>query len=127
MRSRASYAHLAASALPSKLTPTGLRSLIPESGEVYGQPQKAAARDHHPQPLEKPDRKALLRGTAMHALLHRADLAACTDEQAVLQQADRLLELGYLSAEERQQVWPEPIVSFARSELGQRAQTAQKV
>ena len=63
----------------------------------------------------------------MHALLHRADLAACTDEQAVLQQADRLLELGYLSAEERQQVWPEPIVAFACSELGKRAQTAQKV
>ena len=127
VRSRASYAHQAAAALPSKLTPTGLRSLIPESGEVYGQPQKAAARDHHPQPLEKPDRKALLRGTAMHALLHRADLAECTDGQAVLQQADRLLELGYLSAEERQQVWPEPIVSFAGSQLGKRAQKAQKV
>ena len=127
VRSRAVYAHQAASALPSKLTPTGLRSLIPESGEVYGQPQKAAARDHHPQPLEKPDRKALLRGTAMHALLHRADMAECTDGRAVLQQADRLLALGYLSAEERQQVWPEPIVAFAGSQLGKRAQSARKV
>jgi len=126
-RSRAGYAHLAAAGLPSKLTPTGLRSLIPESGEVYGQPQRAAARDHHLQPLEKPDRKALLRGTAMHVLLHRAALEACTDEQAVLRQADRLLEQGYLSREERQQVWPGPIVAFARSELGQRTQRAPKV
>ena len=63
----------------------------------------------------------------MHALLHRADLAACTDEQAVLDQADRLTALGYLSPEERAQVWPGPIAAFARSALGKRAQTAQKV
>ena len=127
VRSRASYPHLAASRLPSKLTPTGLRQLLPDTGEIFGQPQKAAARDHHPQPLEKPDPKARLRGTAMHALLHRADLAQCTDEQAVLQQADRLLEMGYLSLDERAQVWPGPIVSFARSELGKRTLQAQRV
>ena len=126
-RSRAVYPHLASSRLPSKLTPTGLRNLIPESGEVFGQPQKAAARDHHPQPLEKPDKQALLRGTAMHALLCRADLTRCTDGQAVLEQADCLLQGGWLSPEERAQVWPEPIVAFACSALGQRVQSAQKV
>ena len=126
-RSRAIYPHLAASRLPSKLTPTGLKKLIPETGEVFGQPQKATVRDHHPQPLEKPDKKALLRGTAMHLLLSRADLTACTDRQAVLEQADRLQQQGYLSAEAREQVWPEPIVAFAASSLGRRAQQAERV
>ncbi len=126
-RSRAAYAHLAASRLPSKLTPTGLRALVPESGQVFGQPARAHARDHQPQPLEQPDKQALARGTAMHALLRRADLAACADEGAVLAQADRLLEQGFLSAEERSLVWPAPIVAFANSPLGRRAQSAQKL
>ena len=126
-RSKAVYAHLPAARLPSKLTPTGLRALVPESGEVFGLPQQAQARDHHPQPLEKPDKNALLRGSAMHVLLQRADLAACVDEQAVLAQADRLAAEGYLSPEERAQVWPGPIAAFARSELGRRTLTAQKV
>lgn len=126
-RSRANYAHLAASRLPSKLTPTGLRALVPESGQVFGQPERAQARDHQPRPLEVPDKDALLRGTAMHALLRRADLEACTDETSVLRQADLLAEKGFLTAEERALVWPGPIAAFARSELGKRAQTAQKV
>lgn len=126
-RSRASYAHLAASRLPSKLTPTGLRALVPESGQVFGQPNRAQARDHQPQLLEVPDKNARLRGTAMHALLRRADLAACTDEEAVLRQADLLTEKGFLTAEERALVWPGPIAAFARSELGKRTQAARKV
>ena len=126
-RSRAVYAHLPAARLPSKLTPTGLRALVPESGEVFGLPRQAQARDHHPQPLEKPDKQALLRGSAMHVLLHRADLAACTDENAVLAQADLLAAQGYLTSEERAQVWPGPIVAFASSDLGRRTLLAQKV
>jgi len=125
-RSRASYAHLAASRLPSKLTPTGLRALIPESGQVFGQPNRAQARDHQPQPLAVPDQDALLRGTAMHALLRRADLSDCADEAAVLRQADLLAQKGWLSPEERGLVWPWPIMAFARSALGKRAQNAQK-
>ena len=126
-RSRAVYAHLPAARLPSKLTPTGLRALVPESGEVFGLPRQAQARDHHPHPLEKPDKQALLRGSAMHVLLHRADLAACTDEAAVLAQADLLAAQGYLTAAERAQVWPGPIVAFAKSDLGRRTLQAQKV
>lgn len=126
-RSRAVYPHLEASRLPSKLTPTGLKKLIPETGEIFGQPYQASVRDHHPQGLERPDPKALLRGTAMHMLLRRADLAACTNAQAVLSQADHLLEQGYLSAEERALVWPEPIVAFAKSELGARTRVARRV
>ena len=113
--------------LPSKLTPTGLRALVPESGQVYGVPNRAAARDHHPQPLERPDPKALLRGTAMHTLLRRADLSRCGGEDEVLEQADRLVLQGDLSAQERALVWPGPIVAFARSPLGKRAQAAPKV
>ena len=63
----------------------------------------------------------------MHQLLRRAHLAACTDVQAVLEQADSLAAQGYLSNEERAQVWPEPIVAFAKSGLGKRTQTAQRV
>ena len=125
-RSKAVYAHLPAARLPSKVTPTGLRALVPESGEIFGLPQQAQARDHHPQPLETPDKNALLRGSAMHVLLHRADLAACEDEQAVLREADRLLAEGYLSPDERAQVWPGPIAAFARSALGKRTLNATK-
>jgi len=126
-RSRAVYPHLPASRLPSKLTPTGLRELVPESGQVFGTPNRAAARDHHPQPLAQPDRQALLRGTAMHALLRRASLAQCKTAEGVLAQADLLTEKGYLSAEERALVWPEPIAAFACGALGQRTMAAPRV
>ena len=126
-RSKAVYAHLPASRLPSKLTPTGLRELIPESGQVFGTPNRAAARDHHPQPLAQPDRQALQRGTAMHALLRRADLKRCTTLEGVLEQADLLAEKGYLNPEERALVWPEPIAAFACSELGRRTMEASRV
>ena len=126
-RSRASYAHLPASRLPSKLTPTGLRALVPESGQVFGTPNRANARDHHPQPLEQPDRQALLRGTAMHALLRRADLSLCKTAEGVLAQADLLEARGHLSSEERGLVWPEPIAAFACSELGRRTQCVSRV
>ncbi len=126
-KSREQYAHMAAASLPSKVTPTGLRTLAPESGQLFGLPDRAQARDHQPRALAQPDPQALLRGTAMHILLRRADLAACTSEKAVLAQADRLAREGFLTPEERELVWPEPILLFAQSELGSRTLTAERV
>ncbi len=121
------YPFRKASALPSKLTPTGLRNLAPESGEVYGKFSAARARDYHAQPLARRDPDALLRGSAMHALLRWADLAACGTTEQVLEQAKFLEGKGYLSPEERALLQPKPVVWFARSALGKRTLTAEKV
>ncbi len=126
-RSRACYPHEAASRLPSKVTPTGLPALLPESGQIFGLPAHARTRDHQPRELERPDPRALLRGTAMHTLLRRADLAACTSKEAVLAQADRLTEEGFLTEEERALILPEPLVAFAASPLARRVLACGKV
>lgn len=121
------YGHLDASRLPSKLTPTGLKKLIPETGEVYGEPAAAAARDHHALSLQKPDRNAALRGTAMHKLLRWADLSQCGSDEAVMEQAALLHRQGKLSTEELALVWPQPIIAFAASDLAVRTRSAQRV
>lgn len=126
-QSRENYAHLAAAALPSKLTPTGLKKLIPETGEIFGSPEKAHVRDHHPSALRQPDTKAAARGTAMHLLLSRADLSACRTVEGVLEQAARLRAQGYLTEEQQTLLLPEPIVAFAASPLARRMETAQRV
>lgn len=126
-RSRESYGHLAAAALPSKLTPTGLKKLIPETGEVFGVPGTAQARDHHPIPLHRPDSKAAARGTAMHQLLCWAELSACKTAEGVMQQARLLHERGYLTQEQLELLLPEPVAMFARSVLSQRMENASRV
>ncbi len=126
-RSRMEYAHLAASRLPSKLTPTGLKKLVPESGEIYASAARPAVRDHHPQPLRRPGGDALLRGTAMHQLLRWADLAACDTEEGVLAQAERLVAQGFLTPQQRALIVPWAIAAFARSELGARTLRAPRV
>ena len=106
------YAHLAAAALPSKLTPTGLKKFIPETGEIFGAPERPRARDHHPSPLRRPDPDAAARGTAMHRLLCRAELRECQTAEGVLRRAALLRQKGFL---------PEP--SPGRSWLKERKRT----
>ena len=126
-RSRLEYAHLAASRLPSKLTPTGLKKLVPEAGEIFGAARSPAVRDHHPEPLRRPGGEALLRGTAMHTLLRWADLSVCGSEAGVLAQADGLVKRGFLTPAQRTLIVPGAVAAFARSPLGQRALRAGRV
>lgn len=122
-----SYGHLAAAALPSKLTPTGLKKLIPETGEVFGTPGTAQVRGHHPVSLHKPNPEASARGTAMHQLLRYAELPRCKTTEGVIQQAQRLYEHGYLTEEQMHLLLPEPVTNFACSALEQRAENAYRV
>ncbi|MBQ7492209.1 MAG: helicase-exonuclease AddAB subunit AddA [Clostridia bacterium] len=126
-RSGEAYAHLAASRLPSKLTPTGLRKLIPEAGEIFGQPEKPAVRDHRETGLRRADPAAAQRGTAMHTLLRYADLNDCADAGAVRRQTRALAQSGRLTAEEEALIVPEQIVSFASSKLAERIKKAARV
>lgn len=121
------YAHLAAAALPSKLTPTGLKKFIPETGEIFGAPERPRARDHHPSPLRRPDPDAAARGTAMHRLLCRAELRECQTAEGVLRQAALLRQKGFLTEEQERLLLPEPVAAFARSELAERAEKAGRV
>lgn len=126
-KSMAHYAHLAAAALPSKLTPTGLKKLIPETGEIFGAPERPMARDHHPSPLRRPDLKAAARGTAMHRLLCRAELRECQTVEGVLRQAALLRQKGFLTEEQEGLLLPEPVAAFARSPLAKRMEQAGRV
>lgn len=121
------YAHLAAAVLPSKLTPTGLKRLIPETGEIFGAPERPMARDHHPSSLRRPDPSAAARGTAMHRLLCRAELRECRTAEGVLRQAALLRQKGFLTEEQERLLMPEPVAVFARSELAKRLEKAKRV
>ncbi|MBR5390124.1 MAG: helicase-exonuclease AddAB subunit AddA [Clostridia bacterium] len=126
-KSREVYAHLAATRLPSKLTPTGLRRLIPEAGEIFGHPEKPAVREYRELAIRRADPEAAKRGTVMHTLLRYVDLNDCADIEAVKRQAAALTESGRLTAEEKILVAPEAIVAFAASPLARRVREAKRV
>lgn len=126
-RAKMAYPHLDAAALPSKVTPTGLKKLIPGAGELVGTPETARARSFRDTVLRRPDPKAALRGTAAHILLRHLDADDCADGSAVLRQADALAEKGVLTREMRELILPEPILRYARSPLAQRVKRASRV
>ena len=126
-RASRQYPFLDATGLPSKLTPTGLKKLIPETGEIFGSPERANARDHHPLPLKKPDDLAAKRGIVMHTVLQGADLCLCRTEAGVRQQAARLRDQGLLTEEQLALLEAEPIMRFAASALARRCESAQRV
>lgn len=126
-KSEEEYAHLAASRLPSKLTPTGLRKLIPEAGEIFGRSEKPIVRDHREAGVRRTDPAATQRGTAMHVLLRYADFSDCADADAVRRQAKALVENGRLTKEEEKLIIPELVVAFASSELAKRMKRASRV
>ena len=120
------YAHETAGALPSKLTPTGLRRLVPDAGEIDGTAGRADVRMYRR--YEGPSAlTALGRGTALHSYLLHMDYSACGNESAAKADILRATMAGHLTAEEAAAVPPGSVTVLARSPLGERVRAAETV
>ena len=93
------YAYADVSALPSKLTPTGAKRLVPDAGEIADAQGRPQVRFYHSPQQGGADARA--RGTATHLFLCLADYARCRQEDGVRRELQRLLETRRMT---RQQV-----------------------
>ena len=122
------YPHLAASALPSKLTPTGAVRLAPDGGELDGTVERPRARAWRQDAVApRAARTAAQRGTALHLLLRWTDPARCRTAADAAALVASLRESGRLTEEQAALCDPGAALAFARSELGQRAARAERV
>lgn len=119
------YAHLQASALPSKLTPTGAVKRLPEGATAVGVPQQVEIRLREDVPLSRED--ALLRGTAFHRALEFLTPADGADEGVLRQALDKLVDAGYLTEAQRAMLNLPQILAFLQSPLAAETVTATEV
>ena len=122
------YPHALASALPSKLTATELKSLAEPDKEAAPLLPRAARAFRRPQ-LEGADAhlNAAERGTAAHLALRYVRLDAIGSLDDARRELDRLAAEGKLSAAEAAAVEPEGLLKLAASPLGRRMAAAERV
>ncbi len=118
------YAHRAASALPSKLTPAGVREMLQDAGEIEGTLGGASIRMWHDRKLEAHSaREAARRGTAIHSYIAHMDFAA-DGADAVRRDILRVCMAGHLTPEQAEGIDAAVITRLAGSALGARARMA---
>ena len=123
------YSHKKAVGAPSKVTATQLkgRALDGEvSEETKAEPLKL--------PIRKPQfsygKRALTgaeRGTAIHLAMQYLRYESCTDTDSVKKELDRLVEMRFLTPQQREAVPEEKILNFFRSGIGKRVLAADRV
>ena len=117
------YLHTAATAAPSKQTATGLkgRQIDREAAEDTAAPSTSYRRWRKPSFVER-QQQGRDYGNALHAAMQYIDYAACTGETAVRTELQRLIDQGYLSAQQAALVNSKAIADFFATDLGQKLQ-----
>ena len=123
------YPFRAATEVPAKLTATQMKGRGLD-GEAAEGAASANSELHFAQPCftfgEKPLSPAQ-RGTAIHLAMQFIRYESCTDLAAIEKELDRLLQQGFLTAQQVAAVAPEKILRFFDSELGKRVLRCKKV
>lgn len=127
-RSQGIYAHHRTAELPSKLTPSGVRRLSPESGELAGPVSAPEARMYpHAELIPRARKQAALRGTALHILLRNTDPGICRTGEDARMLIRALVSRGALTEEQAALCDPKVALSFSVSALGRRVLDAKRV
>jgi ATP-dependent helicase/nuclease subunit A len=123
--SEQTYAHLAASALPSKLTPTGAAKRLPESGTAVGAPRQVKIKLGSEPALSRED--ALLRGTAFHRALEYLVPEDAAEDAALLAAVERLTAEGKLLPEQQKMLNLPQLAAWLQSDLALRTVACKQV
>jgi ATP-dependent helicase/nuclease subunit A len=124
------YPYLADTLIPSKLTATQLkgRSLDQEAAEDAATEELPAVHVSKPQFRQGlRELTAAEKGTATHLVMQFADFSACTTEEGVRQEIDRLVDREFITQQQADAVRPQTITAFFASELGQRVLMASQL
>lgn len=114
------YDHLSATQAPSKQTATGRKGRTRDE-EV----QEDTPAQHRSQPWRKPTFRekaegGTARGNAVHSAMQFIRYEACVDLPSVEAELKRMVEAGYLTAEQGSMVRPKQIVDFFASDIGKK-------
>lgn len=118
-----------AETIPAKLTATELkgRSFDPELYEDAKVETPRIKTDGYRRPVFLKDEYRLTaaeRGTAIHTVMHYADLGSCTDLSGIKAEISRLVTEGFLTVQQASAVDPALILNFILSPLGQQVLAA---
>lgn len=119
------YSHSAATQTPSKLTATQLKGRDLDS-ELSEQAAMPTLRFSKPR-FDKNGLSATQRGTAIHLAMQYLRYEACSSENGIKQELERLVHERFLTPEQAQAVPPRKLLRFFLSALGQRVLCAEKV
>lgn len=116
-----SYPHISATMTPSKQTATNLKGRFKdaEAAELTPEPKSMVRAWRRPSFMSE-ERSGTAYGTAMHAALQFIRYANCTSEEAIVQEVERLVAQGFLSAEQGAMVDVHSLLAFFNTEIGQK-------
>lgn len=122
------YAYDDIARLPSKAAVTGVRQLLPDTGEVWQSGAGVQLRLYRQvEELAQQRLTAAQRGTALHRFLQQADFAHCAMKEGVAEEVQRLEERGALTPQEAAAIPEIQMAAFVSSNLGQRVLAARQV
>lgn len=125
------YPHAGASALPSKLTATGLKGRSDDAERTDDAEmlvhEEAGPGFRRPALGSATVQDAASRGTATHALLQHMDLSRAADEQGVHAELERLSASGILTRVQAQAADIRSVMRFGASALCRRLLSAQEM
>ena len=110
------YDHAAAIAAPSKMTATQRKGRFKDEEAAENTQTKIVHRQWRKPGFAKKQGKDY--GNAFHAVLQYIDYAACTDEEAVSREIQRLADQKYISLDQAQMVDSRKIATFFATPIG---------
>lgn len=120
------YAYADVSALPSKLTPTGAKRLMPDAGEIE-QAEDAPRVHFYQTPSGDGPYNARARGTATHLLLSLADYEVCAQPGGVERELARLTAQRKMTEQQAQLVSRQTAARYFEGPLAARVRAAGRV
>ncbi len=123
------YPHEAAVGAPSKVTATQLKGRVLDeeiSEDTRSTPLKLTVRKPH-FTYGKRSLTGAERGTAIHLAMQYIRYERCTDREGVKKELDRLVQMCFLTVQQREAVPEEKILNFFHSGIGKRALAAERV
>ena len=125
------YVYESAVHLPSKVTATELKSKYAADNaeeDSFDIVKTKLNMEFRPLNIEKNKKISAAKiGTATHLLLEKMDLRKDHAEQTVKESLEHLVDAGYITESEAENINIGSIVSFLRSDIGKQLKTAEKV
>jgi len=122
-----SYPYPAATVSPSKQTATGRKGRDKDTEAAEDTPKTEAIPTSWRSPAAQRPAAGKQIGNAVHTLMQYILFEACTDEEGVVRELQRLIDQGYLTTEQAKWVSCRKIATFFASSLGQKLRSSANV
>ena len=122
------YGHTAATRTPSKQTATQLKGRLKDQEVAEDTTEFAKQKRNWRKPtFEQADRSGRTYGNALHAVMQYIRYDACTDQEGVNREIERLVCQRYVSEEQAAMVDVRRIADFFATDIGKQLQTGKHI